>query len=487
MIDLREPLEARPARKSRVLRRLVPVSLAAVDAVLIYLAFVLAYWVRYSLKIGPQIHDQMGFAAYQPVAVLLLCLMMAMLFAKGAYRVQMSTEVFDEIGIIFSAATISIASIVVVTAMLQEWQYSRGVILYMWVLVILLVSAGRCLYRLIQGYCHRRGWGVSRVLVVGATDAGMMAMQSMRSRPDLGYHLIGFVYQNKADSLRDFGRFRALGTVADIPDLVGREAVDEVIISLPASEHEDVWPILRLCEDKGVGFKLIPDLFEMSLSRVRVDDIAGIPLLDVREQPLRRLERAMKRAIDILVAGFLLVATAPLMLVLIILIRLESHGPALLRQNRVGVNGRPFTCFKLRTMRADADELRPALQNLNETDGPIFKIRDDPRCTRVGRRMRRWSLDELPQIINVLKGEMSMVGPRPPLAHEVAQYEPSHMRRLEVKPGMTGIWQVSGRSELPFDEMVMMDTYYVDNWSPSLDLRILVRTVVAVLARHGAY
>jgi lipopolysaccharide/colanic/teichoic acid biosynthesis glycosyltransferase len=151
------------------------------------------------------------------------------------------------------------------------------------------------------------------------------------------------------------------------------------------------------------------------------------------------------------------------------------------------MGGKPFTCFKLRTMRPDAPELQPELQVLNETDGPLFKLRDDPRCTPLGRRIRRWSLDELPQIWNVVRGDMSLVGPRPPLPSEVEQYEPRHMRRLEVKPGMTGIWQVSGRSHLPFDEMVLMDMYYVDNWSPALDIRILIRTIIAVLTRRGAY
>jgi lipopolysaccharide/colanic/teichoic acid biosynthesis glycosyltransferase len=173
--------------------------------------------------------------------------------------------------------------------------------------------------------------------------------------------------------------------------------------------------------------------------------------------------------------------------VLALLIRLESPGSPVLAQDRVGLNGRVFKCFKLRTMRDGAEDDQMALRAHNETQGPIFKMREDPRCTRLGRWIRRWSLDELPQIWNVLLGDMSLVGPRPPLPLEVAEYDADHMRRLEVKPGMTGIWQVSGRSELPFDEMFMMDIYYVDNWSLALDLRILIRTVVAVLGRHGAY
>jgi exopolysaccharide biosynthesis polyprenyl glycosylphosphotransferase len=307
------------------------------------------------------------------------------------------------------------------------------------------------------------------------------------NRPDLGYKLVGFVEQTGISHGRDFGRFKALGTVEAIPDLFSNGLIDEVIVALPASAHEESLVVLDLCERHGIGLKLVPDLFEMSLSRVRVDDIAGIPLLDVRERPLRRLETATKRFLDILVAAILLCLTAPILALLAALIRIESKGPPLLRQARVGLGGQVFSCLKLRTMYPGAEELQPALLRSNEVDGPLFKIRNDPRCTRVGRPIRRWSLDELPQLWNVLRGEMSIVGPRPALPVEVEQYTPSHRKRLDAKPGLTGLWQVSGRSDLPFDEMVLMDVNYVENWSLAFDIKILLRTIIAVLGRHGAY
>lgn len=482
-----EKVAVKPQVRAARLQRYLPVTMALVDAGMIYLAFVLAYWVRYTLKVGPQIQQQLSFDAYQPVAILLLGTMLPVLLLKGAYRPRMSSDIIDEAGLIFSSSTISVAAIVVVSAMLQRYEYSRGVIVYLWLLLVVMLLVGRGLYRSAQGICYRRGWGVRRLLVVGASDVGKMVMQRVVSRRDLGYDLVGFVDHRRAALVRDFGRFRALGTVADIPNLIEQRLVDEIIIALPASEHEEVWPILSLCEHHGVGLKLVPDLFEMSLSRVEVDDIAGIPLLDVQEKPTRRMARVGKRVIDLAAAVLLTVLTLPLLALLSLLIRLESPGSAVLRQERMGLSGKRFTCFKLRTMRDGAHDVAPELQALNQMDGPIFKIRDDPRCTRLGRWIRRLSLDELPQIWNVLLGDMSLVGPRPPLPREVPRYEPWQMRRLEVKPGMTGIWQVSGRSELTFDEMVMMDIYYVDNWTLSLDLRILVRTVIAVLGRHGAY
>lgn len=487
MIGLGEQIRPHPQSRATFLRRWLPVALAALDTVLIAVAFVLAYWLRYSLEVGPAIHEQLAFRAYEPLALLLLGIMLPVLAIKGAYRRRMGTELLDEAGTIFSSATITVAAIVVITAMLQQWQYSRGVILYVWILVIVLTLLGRGLYRSVQAFCFHHGLGVRRVLVVGATDVGKMVMQSVTQRPDLGYQLVGFVVHRSSPALQDFGRFRALGMVGDIPNLIRSAAIDEIILALPASAHEEVWPVLTLCERRGVGLKLVPDLFELSLGKVQIDDIAGIPLLDVREKPLGGAAKAVKRILDVVVAGSVLILSAPLLAVLAILVRLESPGPAFFIQERVGKRGKHFGCRKLRTMRDGADGLQPALLTMNETGGVIFKMRDDPRVTRAGRWIRRWSLDELPQVWNVLTGDMSLVGPRPPLPHEVAQYEPRHLRRLEVKPGMTGMWQVSGRSNISFDEMVMMDTYYVDNWSLMLDIKILIRTVLAVLARQGAY
>lgn len=467
--------------------RVAPIVLALTDALLGYGAFVAAYWVRYTLRLGPTIQEQVSFGGYQPLALMLLGVLLPVLLLKGAYRPRLGNELVDEAALVFSATTISVATIVVVTAMAHQYLYSRGVIVYLWVLVIVFVVLGRSLVRAVQGVCHRRGIGARRVVVVGATDVGMMAMQRMRDRPDFGLRLEGFVYPSGSPHIRNFGRFPALGTVEALPALLESKRVDEVIVALPASAHEEMWSILDLCERHGAALKIIPDLFEMNLSRVQMDDIGGIPLLEVREPPSRAIARVMKRLLDLVVGGAMLLLTLPLLTLLWVLVRVETPGPALLRQERVGAGGHRFVVYKLRTMRGDAEELRDALEPLNESAGPLFKLRHDPRCTPIGRRIRRWSLDELPNLFNVLKGEMSMVGPRPPLPGEVAQYEPKHFRRLEVKPGMTGIWQVSGRSTLPFDEMLMMDIYYVENWSLGLDLKIMLRTIGAVLSRHGAY
>ncbi len=487
MIEWSPRVSAGREARSTSFQRLVPVTTAALDLVLIYGAFILAYWLRYTLRLGPTIQQHISFWRYQPPALLLAAVMMVVLIAKDSYRRRMGGDIVGEAINVFSASTISVATIVVINAMLHQWEYSRAVILYVWVLAIALVITGRALHRSMQTMLYRKGRGVRRLLVVGATDVGKMIMQSVMNRPDFGYQLVGFVEHRSSPTVKNFGRFRALGTVVDVPSIVESAGIDEVIIALPASAHEDMWPILSSCERLGVGVKLVPDLFEMGLGRVQMDDISGIPLIDVQERPLRNVARVAKRFTDVALGSILLIATTPVVLLLALLIRLESAGPGFLRQERIGVGGRRFLCLKLRTMRVDANDVTASLQAMNESDGPLFKIRNDPRCTVLGKRIRRLSLDELPQLWNVVKGEMSLVGPRPALPHEVEQYDLRQMRRLEVKPGITGIWQVSGRSDLSFDEMVMMDIHYVENWSIGLDIAILLRTVVAVVARHGAY
>lgn len=478
---------ARSALDAVNVRQLVPFLLAIQDTVLIYAAMSLAYWMRYGLKLGPHISDTVAFSEYQWVAFLLLSIMMPTLLAKGAYRPRLGTEIADEVMTIFSAATISVASVTVVTYMLHQLEYSRAVMIYMWILLIVLLSLGRALARVMQRVAHRRGWTVRRLMVVGASDTGKIIMQSVMNRPDLGYKVVGFVDRRSLTRVPDFGRFTRLGMIEDIPTLIETHGIDEVIVALPGSAHEEVRSVVSLCEGSEVGLKLVPDLFEVSLSRVKIDDIAGVPLLAVQEKPLRRVSRATKRGIDLVVGLVSVLASLPILGILALLIRLDSKGPIFISQERVGANGRRFSCFKLRTMRTDADKILPELQALNETVGPIFKMRNDPRCTRVGRHIRRWSLDEIPQLLNVMLGDMSLVGPRPPLSREVEGYEPWQLRRLETKPGLTGLWQVSGRSNLVFDEMVMMDIMYIDNWSLALDIKILMRTVSAVLAARGAY
>jgi exopolysaccharide biosynthesis polyprenyl glycosylphosphotransferase len=350
-----------------------------------------------------------------------------------------------------------------------------------------LLSLSRLIKRWVWERRMRQGIGVDRVLIVGAGEVGRRLMRNIVAQPELGYQVIGFVDDDSKKNRTDIGRFKALGDIDNLPRVVQEEAIDEVIITLPWMHHRKILGIMRQCEREQVRARIVPDLFQLALSRVDIEDLGGIPIIGVKEVAITGWNLAFKRASDLVLSLAVLTFLSPLLLLISVAIKLDSPGPILFKQVRMGKGGRRFTCYKFRSMRQGAEEERPQLADRDEVVGPTFKIRHDPRCTRVGRLLRRTSLDELPQFYNVLRGEMSVVGPRPAIPAEVEQYQEWHRKRLEVSPGITGLWQVSGRSQLTFDEMCLLDIYYLENWSPLLDLKIALKTIPAALAGRGAY
>jgi exopolysaccharide biosynthesis polyprenyl glycosylphosphotransferase len=403
---------------------------------------------------------------------------------NGVYGRRRSQGWIDEVTGLASGALLGVAIMIVAVFYLRPFGYSRLVFVYGVVAIIALLALSRAVDRVWQGILRRRGIGLRRVFVVGGGALGRMIVQNLVAQPELGYQVLGFV----DDELRPaLGRLAYLGTCADVSRLVRQLDVDEVFIALPSASHLKITEILIACAKQNVRFRIVPDFYELSLNQVDVMEINGIPLIGLRDTPLQGSSQVLKRVVDVVLAGCALILAAPLLLLLAVLIRLDSPGPILVRQERIGRRGRPFDFYKFRSMRQGADRELQALLKFNEASGPIFKIKNDPRRTRIGRWMRRFSLDELPQLFNVLRGDMSLIGPRPPFPHEVAQYQDWHRRRLEVAPGLTGLWQVSGRSELPFDEMALLDIWYIENWSLGLDFKILARTVPAVVFGYGAY
>ncbi|HXW01724.1 MAG TPA: sugar transferase, partial [Anaerolineae bacterium] len=334
---------------------------------------------------------------------------------------------------------------------------------------------------------RRRGIGTERVLIVGAGEVARAVMRAVVANPECGFNIIGFLDDNPVKGETDIGRFKALGSVDNLVEVLREQIIDEVIITLPWQYHRKIVSIMAHCERENIRTRIVPDLFQMTISRMHVEDIAGIPMIGVKEVSISGLNQLVKRSIDLVCSALVLILAAPLMGLVALMIKLESPGPVLFRQERVGRNGRRFTVYKFRSMVEGAEYQQEALQEFNEADGPLFKIKRDPRLTRVGRWLRKLSLDELPQFYNVLSGEMSLIGPRPPLPAEVKQYQEWHKRRLEVMPGITGLSQISGRSELTFDETALLDIYYVENWSLGLDTKILLRTIPKVIFGNGAY
>ncbi len=460
-----------------------------VDLVLFVLAFLLAYWVRYDLQWFRQVEPayHVPLRVYWPSIAGLSVLLLLAHWVEGAYRGERGRTLLDELYIVFRSTLVAIATAIVFVFLTGPSYYSRLILGYTGIAALLLLGTERVVERMILNARHRKGKGVERVIIVGAGEIGRAVMRAVMARPELGYRIVGFVDDDPERISAPLGPFPPLGTTNDLPEVIRHTPVDQVIITLPWMSHRKILHIVRSCQSGQVQVRIVPDLFQISLSSVVVDNLDGIPLFGVREPSLRDWQRLVKRSSDLMIASLALVLLSPLFGVIALAIKLDSPGPVIFRQTRVGRGRRTFTCFKFRTMVVDAEDKLEGLRERNEASGPIFKIKEDPRRTRVGRWLRRLSLDELPQIWNVLRGEMSLIGPRPPIPAEVEEYEPWHYQRLEVQPGITGLWQVSGRSDLTFDEMVLLDVYYIENWSPLMDLRILLKTIPTVLFGSGAY
>lgn len=325
-----------------------------------------------------------------------------------------------------------------------------------------------------------------RVLVVGCGPHALNYARRLQERSSWNNRFIGHLRVPGEVPLPDAGP--VLGGVDDLSRILDTEVVDEVVFAVPGRSPEAFEEALKACDTRGVDVLLTMPPSVPSGGRLELANVTGfnMPLLGLTRSPTGEARLVAKRIIDIVGAVTALILVAPVMLLTAIAIKLESPGPVFFKQVRSGRNGRKFVMFKFRSMVADAEKLRDQLAHLNEMDGPVFKIKHDPRITRVGRFIRKTSIDELPQLFNVVVGHMSLVGPRPPLPSEVAQYEPWQRRRLSVRPGITGMWQVSGRNEIAFEKWMRLDLEYIDNWSLWLDLKILFRTVPVVLLHKGA-
>lgn len=488
MALLEATVPTRVARRPLALRWVFPTLSFTIDLILVNLAFAIAYWLRYLMHLGGHVRVNVPYDFWLRFELLITVLMAASFALSGLYRQRLGLEWLGEVFAIARAATVGMALAIIVTYLFDKIidQHSRAVLIFTWALIVVLCGIGRGVTRLIMVRLHRHGWNVRRVLVAGSTPVSKIVMQNLTNRRDQGYQLIGFLHEN-GHAPEGFGRFRSLGAVSGAAEIIDRYDIDEVVVALSASAYHDILAVRDYCAHHDVALKIVPDLFELSLSRVRMDDIAGIPLIDVAESRLRGLNFVIKRLLDVAFAVMALIVLAPLLILVALAIRLDSPGPIIIAQDRVGRDGHRFPFFKFRSMHQDAEKRHAEMQARYGDDERIFKHKSDPRRTRVGRVIRKLSIDELPQLLNVLRGEMSLVGPRPALPGEVAQYELWHHKRFEAQPGMTGLWQVSGRSDLNFDEMVMMDIYYIDNWSLTLDLKILLRTPAAVITMRGAY
>jgi exopolysaccharide biosynthesis polyprenyl glycosylphosphotransferase len=356
---------------------------------------------------------------------------------------------------------------------------SRFIILIVWLISFIFVSIERIIIRTIQRSLYKHGIGVHRAILIGNTQAAHDLIRDFKKMPTLGYRVVAH-FPEFNDAVK-----------AELRDLAWRDKFDEVIQTDPEMPRQKVLEIIDLLNDYHLDFKYTADLLGAKMSNFEIKTYDGIPIIELKRTPLDGWGRIFKRAFDIILSIILIITFLPIMFIIALAIKLDSKGPVLFKYRRVGQTGKPFTFLKFRSMIKDAHKYRfdpefIAKHKDLRAGTPMMKFKNDPRITRVGKFIRRWSLDEFPQFFLVLIGKMSLVGPRPHEIEEVANYNKYQRKVLAIKPGITGLAQVSGRSDLDFDEEVKLDTYYIENWSIKLDLQILLRTPMAILKRREA-
>jgi exopolysaccharide biosynthesis polyprenyl glycosylphosphotransferase len=360
---------------------------------------------------------------------------------------------------------------------------SREVVILLVIFSTALLCLRRAIWRKVVYTRYREGLETRNVLIVGAGRVAHALRNHLESLRHLGFRFKGFVALTELEA--ESGDSDIIGDVRNCLSLARALFVDEIFFSVPA-EKRLVISIVEEARALGIDVRVVPDLYDGLAWNAPVEYIGQFPTIPLHRRDLPIGAFLLKRVLDMTGAAVALVLGLPFMLLIMACIRIDSKGPVFYRAQRIGRKGRTFTCYKFRTMGTDADKLREKLEHQNERDGILFKIANDPRITRVGRILRKYSLDELPQFYNVVRGDMSLVGPRPPIASEVEQYDLAHLRRLDVLPGMTGLWQVEARQDPSFDSYISLDTAYVENWSLWLDMKILARTVGVVFSGTGS-
>ena len=428
--------------------------------------------------------DPFVAAIPEPIAALALYAVAwpVVLWTQGLYRPRVRLTARGEIVDILRATAIFAAAILSLLFIFKLPDVSRALLLLLFPGLATSAVLTRLALRFLLTRMRERGRNTRFILVLGANARAQSFADLIESHHELGLVVIGHL---TADDDQPTVRRAILGKVQDIEDVLHSHVVDEVAICLPLTQTAHIDEIARLCEEEGKIVRIPMYMLEHTLSMGRVEEVAGLPIYSLVSGPDRVIALLAKRFLDVAGSCVLLVLLSPLMAAIALAIRFDSAGGVLFRQTRVGLHGRTFEVLKFRTMIDGAERQLAELAERNEIRGHAFKVTDDPRITRVGRWLRRSSLDELPQLWNVFRGEMSLVGPRPPLVSEVAGYDVWHRRRLSMKPGMTGLWQVRARSEQDFDRWVETDLEYIDSWSLWLDFRIIFMTIPAVLMREG--
>jgi len=496
-VSRRVPAWVLPAIKGAVI---------AADALIAIGSFVLAF----KLREGSDVLSQTAwawskeFVPYAGILYFAVIARVAMLIYQRAYNYYGSFSYAQEMIKVFKA--VGVSSLLIITwAFLfrggfafREFSYSRSIFVLDFAIAFTVYLSFHSALRFLQVRARNRAINLIPTLIAGTNAEAEQTINELRDRRDLGYRVVGVLDNNSSDS-DSFAGIDVVGSIDDLPNVVRELAIQEVIITDSSITSDRMFEaMMRIGRGQRVEFRFAPSLFELLPQKTSVDQIGVLPMVRLFREPLSDAERFLKRISDIAVSSVALIFVSPLLALIAAWIRLDSKGNVFFLQERVGMDGRVFLCYKFRSMLQGADEdvHREAYEknivgeetaNIGDDAAPVYgKVKDDARVTRAGRFLRRSSLDELPQLFNVLKGDMSIVGPRPPIPYEVEAYQLWHRKRLDMKPGITGLWQVSGRNRLTFDEMVRTDLFYIENWSLWLDLKIILLTLPAVFRGDGA-
>jgi len=459
--------------------------LVPLDYLMLILAGVCAYYIRFAeftKDIRPIIFE-LDFFDYLKAVVVIAFFNIIIFAFSGLYNIRHIDKVVREFYRVILACSTGFVLVVVLIFLRRELFDSRFIVLMAWILAILFISFSRVLVRFLQKYLFKYGIGVHKVVLVGDSKTSDVLMKEFSAYKDSGFEVV--------KRIKDF----RLETAQELAEFIKVKDFDEIIQSDPNLSKAEVLRLFDFADEYHLTFKYAADLLGTKVLKTELSELAGIPIVEVMKTPLDGWGRIAKRIFDFVISLLIIIIISPVLITVAILIKIDSRGPVFFSRKdddstvkRVGQGGRLFNYFKFRSMKPKTDGLRYtelADKNLRK-DGPMVKIKDDPRVTRVGKFIRRWSIDELPELFLVLKGDMSLVGPRPHLPEEVAKYEHHHKKVLTIKPGITGMAQISGRSDLSFEEEVKLDTYYIENWSILLDFSLLLRTPLAVIKGRQA-
>ena len=459
-----------------------------VDLIITALSFLLAYYVRWYFtgfnsleKIGP-------LENYIWVLLVILPIWWVLFSMHGAYYSQRTTPFLSLLWIVLRVVLWGGILLFAALYAFKSFLVSRWMIGAFLAINTGLLSLEKIVIMSWLHVIRKKGYNFRTVMIVGIGDRLREVKYKIDQHQGWGIKVIGFIAVDASQTNPTTYGLDRLGGLNDLPDLLHEHVVDEVIFAIPIGYQDRIENAVRQCEEQGIKTQIAMHFYTPTIAKTYVEDMDGLPMLTYSTIPEDVVKLFLKRTFDTVASSVGLIILSPLLLAIALFIKSFSSGPVLFRQRRIGLNGRVFMCYKFRTMVENAEAMQEQLADLNEMSGPVFKIRNDPRVTAIGRLLRKYSLDEFPQLFNVLLGDLSLVGPRPPIVEEVRHYERWQRRRLSMRPGITGIWQVEGRNRIAeFDEWVRLDLHYIDNWSLMLDFKILLKTIPTVLMGRGAH